>query len=56
LPTSKARLGDGRYDLLEIETRYLKDPRVYDGTGLPPPPDLKFFDRLRIPPSSDNSK
>jgi hypothetical protein len=27
--------GDGRYDLLEVETRHLKGPRVYDGTGLP---------------------
>ena len=27
--------GDGRYDRLEVETRYLKGPRVYDGTGLP---------------------
>jgi hypothetical protein len=27
--------GHGRYDLLEVETRYLKGPRVYDGTGLP---------------------
>jgi hypothetical protein len=27
--------GDGRYDLLEVETRNLKGPRVYDSTGLP---------------------
>jgi hypothetical protein len=27
--------GDGRYDVLEIETRGLKGPRVYDGSGLP---------------------
>src|ERR1700704_899673 len=29
------RKGDGRYDLLEVETRNLKGPRVYDSTGLP---------------------
>jgi hypothetical protein len=27
--------GDGHYDLLEVETRNLKGPRVYDSTGLP---------------------
>jgi hypothetical protein len=27
--------GDGRYDVLEVETRDLKGPRAYDGTGLP---------------------
>jgi hypothetical protein len=27
--------GSGRYDLLEVETRNLKGPRVYDSTGLP---------------------
>ena len=27
--------GDGRYDLLEIETRLLRGPRVFDETGLP---------------------
>jgi hypothetical protein len=27
--------GDGRYDVLEIETRGLKGPRTYEGTGLP---------------------
>ena len=27
--------GDGRYDLLEIETRGLKGPRTYEGTGMP---------------------
>jgi hypothetical protein len=26
---------DGHYDLLEVETRNLKGPRVYDSTGLP---------------------
>ena len=27
--------GDGRYDVLEVETRKFKGPRVYDGSGLP---------------------
>src|SRR5215467_8657768 len=27
--------GDGRYDVLEVETRHFKGPRVYDGSGLP---------------------
>jgi hypothetical protein len=27
--------GDGRYDLLEVETRGLKGPRSYDASGLP---------------------
>ncbi len=27
--------GDGRYDVLEVETRYLKGPRTYDASGIP---------------------
>jgi hypothetical protein len=27
--------GDGRYDLLEVETRHLKGPRTYDASGIP---------------------
>jgi hypothetical protein len=27
--------GDGKYDVLEVETRYLKLPRGYDITGIP---------------------
>jgi hypothetical protein len=27
--------GDGRYDVLEIETRGLRGPRVFDGSGIP---------------------
>jgi hypothetical protein len=27
--------GDGRYDVLEVETRHLKGPRVYDASGIP---------------------
>jgi hypothetical protein len=27
--------GDGRFDVLEVETRHIKGPRAYDATGLP---------------------
>jgi len=27
--------GDGRYDVLEVETRNMKGPRTFEGTGLP---------------------
>ena len=27
--------GDGRYDVLEVETRFLKAPRTYNSTGIP---------------------
>jgi hypothetical protein len=27
--------GDGRYDVLEVETRAMKGPRVYDASGIP---------------------
>jgi hypothetical protein len=27
--------GDGRYDVLEVETRLLKSPRTYDASGIP---------------------
>jgi hypothetical protein len=27
--------GDGRYDVLEAETRHIKGPRAYDASGLP---------------------
>ncbi len=27
--------GDGRYDMLQVETRGFRGPRAYDGTGLP---------------------
>jgi len=26
--------GDGRYDVLDVETRHLSDPRVHDASGL----------------------
>ena len=40
--------GDGRYDLLEAETRHLKGPRVYDGTGLPLHHDERSIIKERI--------
>jgi hypothetical protein len=40
--------GAGRYDLLEIETRHLKGPRVYDGTGLPLHHDDRSIIKERI--------
>jgi hypothetical protein len=40
--------GDGRYDLLEVETRNFKGPRVYDNTGLMLHPDNKSIVRERI--------
>ena len=27
--------GDGRYDTLEVETRHLRGPRIYEATGIP---------------------
>ncbi len=27
--------GDGKYDVLEVETRYMKVPRIYDQSGIP---------------------
>lgn len=27
--------GDSRFDVLEVETRYMKGPRTFEGTGLP---------------------
>src|ERR1700686_5370943 len=40
--------GSGRYDVLEIETRYFKGPRVYDGTGLPLHRDNRSVVKERI--------
>jgi hypothetical protein len=31
--------GEGRYDTLEVETRYFKGPRAFDATGIPLHPD-----------------
>jgi hypothetical protein len=40
--------GDGRYSVLEVETRYFKGPRVYDGSGLPLAHDNRTIVRERI--------
>ena len=40
--------GDGRYDVLEVETRHLRGPRVYDGTGLPLHHDNQSIIKERI--------
>ncbi len=40
--------GDGRYNALEVETRYFKGPRVYDGTGLPLHHDNQTIVKERI--------
>jgi hypothetical protein len=40
--------GDGRYDLLEVETRNLKGPRSYDSTGLPLHEDNRTVIKERI--------
>jgi hypothetical protein len=40
--------GDGRYDVLEVETRHLKGPRTYDATGLPFHKDNQTIVKERI--------
>jgi hypothetical protein len=40
--------GDGRYDTLEIETRGMKGPRVYDASGIPLHSDNKTVVKERI--------
>jgi len=40
--------GDGRYDVLEIETRGLRGPRTYDGAGIPFHKDNKTIVKERI--------
>jgi hypothetical protein len=40
--------GDGRYDVLEVETRHFKGPRVYDGSGLPLHHDNQSIIKERI--------
>jgi hypothetical protein len=40
--------GDGRYDVLTVETRDLKGPRTYDSTGLPLHEDGKTVIKERI--------
>jgi hypothetical protein len=40
--------GDGRYDVLEAETRHIKGPRAYDATGLPLHRDNRTVVKERI--------
>jgi hypothetical protein len=40
--------GDGKYDVLEVETRGFKGPRTYDNTGLPLHPDNESVIKERI--------
>jgi len=40
--------GDGRFDTLEVETRYFKGPRAFDATGIPLHPDNQSVIKERI--------
>jgi len=40
--------GDGKFDVLEVETRHLLNPRVYDASGLPFHTDGKTVVKERI--------
>jgi hypothetical protein len=40
--------GDGKYDVLEVETRHLKGPHTYDATGIPFHKDNKATVKERI--------
>jgi len=40
--------GDGRYDVLEVETRNLKGPRTFDASGIPMHPDNATVIKERI--------
>ena len=40
--------GDGRYDVLEVETRGLKGPRTFDSTGIPMATDNETVVKERI--------
>ena len=40
--------GDGRYDVLEAETRGIKGPHVYDSSGMPFHPDERAIVKERI--------
>jgi hypothetical protein len=46
--------GDGRYDVLEVETRVVKGPHSYDGSGLPFHSDneASFKERLYLDPTN----
>jgi hypothetical protein len=49
--------GDGRFDVLEVETRGFKGPRVYDATGLPLHYDNQsiFKERIRLDKADPNT-
>src|SRR6266536_4020286 len=40
--------GDGRYDVLEVETRHMKGPRALDPAGMPTHVDIKSIVKERI--------
>jgi hypothetical protein len=40
--------GDGKYDVLEVETRFLKHPRAFDASGAPLHRDAKTIVKERI--------
>ncbi len=46
--------GDGRYDVLEVETRGFKGPRVADVSGIPMHPDNQTVIKERIYGDKDN--
>jgi hypothetical protein len=46
--------GDGRYDVLEVETRNLKGPRVFESTGIPLHEDNQSIVKERIYLQKDN--
>src|SRR5262249_20966921 len=49
--------GDGNYDVLAVETRFLKGPRALDATGLPLHSDNKTIVKERIfPDKADRNK
>jgi hypothetical protein len=46
--------GDGRYDVLEVETRGFRGPRAYDASGMPLHPDNQSIVKERIFIDKDN--
>jgi hypothetical protein len=48
-------IGDGRYDELVVETRNMKGPRSYDGTGLPLHQDNRTVIKERISLDQSNA-
>jgi hypothetical protein len=46
--------GDGRFDVLEVETRFVRGPHSYDGSGLPFHPDdqATFKERFYLDPAN----